>query len=98
MPLTRLFSAKVEVLIDTLSGALIPSRSCGGGEAIEAEGGVALLEEADAFEARESLGGICAAAVLDDDVAGGREKMRFVEEVEGAFVFFGAVVGRIEKD
>ena len=64
----------------------------------EAEGGVALAEDASLEKAADALGEIESAAVLGDDEAALAEKWGGAEEVEDAVVlrFFG--VGRVDED
>ena len=63
----------------------------------EAEGGVALAEDASLQEAADALGEIESAAVLGDDEAALAEKWGGAEEAEDAVVlrFFG--VGRVDE-
>ena len=63
----------------------------------EAEGGVALAEDASLEKAADALGEIESAAVLGDDEAALAEKWGGAEEVEDAVVlrFFG--VGRVDE-
>jgi len=64
----------------------------------EAEGGVALAEDASLEKAADALGEIESAAVLDDYEAALAEKWGGAEEAEDAVVlrFFG--VGRVDED
>lgn len=84
----------------------MPTQLCGFGNFVglgglvleEAEGGVALAEDASLHEAADALGELEGAAVLGDDEAALAEKWGGAEEAEDAVVlrFFG--VGRVDED
>ena len=78
----------------------VAGRGCGGA-GVEAEGGVALLDQAGVREGAETGGEWGFGAVLGDDQSVGGEDLAATgaaEEVEGELVLGGGLGGRVEED